>query len=108
MKRITPLVLLMLLGCNLIDAIPAPKPDDGKDDTPPKEDVVSEADVWKKLAQSVTAGVHTNTDQVVLAAENLKTMGDLTDLSRLDAMRKKRVEITDENKESVAATVAGK
>lgn len=107
MKRIAPLALLLILGCNLIDAIPTPKPDDKKDDAQ-KEDVVSEADVWKKLAQSVTAGVHTNTDQVVLAAENLKTMGDLKDLSRLDEMRKKRVEITDANKESVAATVAGK
>jgi hypothetical protein len=104
------LILLMavfLSGCNFLDAIPTPSPDGEKEQKEEKKTpAVSEDEVWKELALSIAKGVHRDTDDVVLTAENLKTMGRLTDISRVDEFRTKLTKIDETNRDAIAAKVS--
>jgi hypothetical protein len=48
---------------------------------------VPEAQVWSDLADWCEAGQCQDTDEVIRLAEGLKTLGKLSDLSRLDKYR---------------------
>jgi len=100
------LLAVFLPGCNFLDALPTPSPNDKQEQKEEKKTpAVSEAEVWKELALSIEKGVHRDTDDVVLTVENLKTMGRLTDISRIDGLRKKLVKIDETNRSEIAKEV---
>lgn len=104
MRYLILLLALIIPGCNFIDAIPAHSPDK-QDKQEQKDSSVSEAEVWKELALSIEKGVHRDTDDVVFTAENLKTMGRLSDISRIEPLRKKLVRIDETNRAEIAAGI---
>lgn len=81
---------------------PAPLPQ------PPSDHrVETEQDYWEAIAERVEQGLIPDTDVILLIADNLKVDGRLTDLSRVQAWRPKRVEVTDANRAAVAKQLRG-
>lgn len=110
MKRIVLMLLLLcsVTGCNLLNSLPDPaKPDNPPAPTP---DVVeyAEQEYWNQLAKAVESGVFLNSDDICSACDKLKATGELKDLSRLDDVRKKRIEpITGDAKSRIIAALKG-
>jgi hypothetical protein len=100
--------LILLAGCNLM-----PAPGD-RERTPPADDKevvspVSEQAYWDEIAKHIEAGSYNSSDEVVLAANQLKNVGRVKDLTRLDAVSKKRYEpLTGEGKDLFLKAVRGK
>lgn len=112
MKRIVLMLLLLcsVTGCNLLSAIPAPKPDNNDNPPSPTPDVIeyAEQEYWNQIAKAVDAGVFLNSDDICSACDKLKLTGELNDLSRLDEVRKKRIEpITGDAKSRIIAALKG-
>lgn len=112
MRRLAILLLLCsLAGCNLLNSIPAPKPDNNDNPPLPTPDVIeyAEQDYWNQLAKAVEAGVFLNSDDLCSACDKLKLTGELKDLSRLDDVRKVRIEpIAGDAKSRIIAALKGK
>lgn len=94
--------------------LPAPKPDDTVPG--PLEPVVpakpTEKQVWESLAKFVELDrlptLDTHTHQVVKIADELKAMGYLSDVTRVDSWRAaKREGITAANKATIIAKLKG-
>jgi hypothetical protein len=94
--------------------LPAPKPDDTVPG--PVEPVVpakpTEKQVWESLAKFVELDrlptLDTHTHQLVKIADELKAMGYLADVTRVDGWRTaKREDITAANKAAVIAKLKG-
>lgn len=102
------LCFLLLAGCNLAD-LSSPDgrhdaPTDGKDAVPS----VSEQDYWDQLAKSADAGVFETTDELVSTVDKLKKTGELKDVSRVDEVRKKRIELIQQSeREKVSKILRG-
>jgi hypothetical protein len=63
----------------LMTYIPKPQPEEQTTDV-----VIPEKEVWNDLADWCDAGQVTDTDELLRIAKGLKTLGKLTDISRLD------------------------
>ena len=81
------------------------------DITEPKP--VTANDAWEMLAYTVEkklvgGEMEQNTDHLLKLLDKLKASGTIPDLSRVDAWRAKRIEITDANRSDIAKTLRGK
>lgn len=112
MRRILPLFLLCsVTGCNLLNSLPAPGPHTPDNPPSPTPDVIeyAEQEYWNQLAKAVDAGVFLNSDDLCSACDKLKLTGELKDLSRLDDVRKKRIEpISGDAKAKIIVALKGK
>jgi hypothetical protein len=107
MKSIFCLLLLLLItGCNLVGAIPV-NPDAKPDDPAPSQEW-SEQDYWNEIAVNVDMQLIANTDELILLVDRLQKRGVLKDVARVASLREKRVDISADNKTSIATTVRGK
>ena len=84
-----------------------PTPDVGE----PKP--VTANDAWEMLAYTVEkklvgGEMEQHTDHLLKLLDKLKASGTIPDLSRVDAWRAKRIEITDANRSDIAKTLRGK
>lgn len=114
-SRLRTLFLLLILpasgaGCSrlILSGVPhqPPAPDVSSTcDLPPRPQVSTEADYWDAIAELVESGLIDNTDVVLKIADHLKEAGHLSDLSRLEAWRPKRVNITEENRPAILKTL---
>ena len=80
-------------------------------DTEPKP--VTANDAWEMLAYTVEkklvgGEMEQHTDHLLKLLDKLKASGTIPDLSRVDAWRAKRIEITDANRSDIAKTLRGK
>lgn len=90
------------------------QPDPAKptpDITEPKP--VTANDAWEMLAYTVEkklvgGEMEQHTDHLLKLLDKLKASGTIPDLSRVDAWRAKRIEITDANRSDIAKTLRGK
>lgn len=93
---------------------PQPSPEPVKptpDITEPKP--VTANDAWEMLAYTVEkklvgGEMEQHTDHLLKLLDKLKASGTIPDLSRVDAWRAKRIEITDANRSDIAKTLRGK
>lgn len=72
----------------------------------------TEAQVWSGFADYVATNpfgvLNSHTNHVLLVAEELKRVGLLKDISRLDGWRNNRQEITDANRAQIVSVIRGK
>ena len=115
-----PLLLVVIIGAVIVFATrggsaPEPvKPDPVK----PTPDVVdpkpvTASDAWDMLAYTVEkkligGEMQQHTDHILKIVDTLKASGTLSDVSRVDSWRAKRIEITDANRSDIAKTLRGK
>ena len=74
---------------------------------------VTANDAWEMLAYTVEkklvgGEMEQHTDHLLKLLDKLKASGTIPDLSRVDAWRAKRIEITDANRSDIAKTLRGK
>lgn len=101
-------LLITLTGCNFIGGSgggnPTPGPDGGDDVAP----VYTEDQHWEALAVLVENLEVSDTDEIVFVAQQLKRVGYLKDLARIEKFITGRCEaITDANKNHIANTLRG-
>jgi hypothetical protein len=84
------LCFLALAGCNLLTS--GPSTPDVKPEPDKAEEQYVDADYYAFMAKMLEADQYNTSDQIVAAAEKLKATGTIKDLSRLDSLRKKRID----------------
>ncbi len=117
---VNPVMLLILIVAALWyfnrSSGPTPAPEPDKPVPGPVEPIVpakpTEKQVWESLAKFVELDrlptLDTHTHQLVKIADELKAMGYLADVARVDAWRTaKREEITAANKAAIVAKLRG-
>lgn len=102
------LCFCLLAGCNLLNKPDAPKPDDKAPDAPVVEKYTDQ-DHYNYIAECVEADVYLNSDAIVSAVDILKRTGKMQDATRIDELRKKRIDpIKAEDKSRIAVILRGK
>lgn len=102
------LCLCLLAGCNLVNKPADPKPDDKAPDAPIVEKYTDQ-DHYSYLAECVQADVFMDSDSIVSAVDILKRTGKVSDVSRVDELRKKRIEpIKADDKVRIISILKGK
>lgn len=102
------LCLCLLAGCNLLSGPAQPKPDDKAPDAPVVEKY-TEQDYWESVAKFTESDVFNNTDELCGAVDRMVKAGFIKDASRLDDVRKKRIEpIKADDKTRIVSILRGK
>lgn len=103
MRSVTPLVLALLLtltGCSYLNNDGATRPDNTDEQVQPLPDGQSypASEHWDSLADLVERGMIRHTDEILWIADNLKALGHVEDLGRVDKYRAKRETLDESNR----------
>ena len=101
--------IISVSGCNMLGSLPGPG---GGGDKPVVPDdpisVYAEQDYWDQLAKSVNSDVFNNSDELCATVDKLKMTGELKDVSRIDEVRKTRIDpIRDSDKSAIVSALKG-
>jgi len=111
-KRFALILILFasVSGCNLLASLPDGKKDPSVPVAPvdPVDKEYSEQEYWNQLAKSVKADVFTNSDDICSTVDRLAKTGELKDLSRIDDLRKTRIDpIREEDRAAIISALTG-
>ena len=107
MRSVTPLILALLLtltGCSFLNSDGVTPPDNTDDQVQPEPQPEPDgktypaSEHWDSLANLVERGMIRHTDEILWIADNLKALGHIEDLGRVDKYRAKRETLDESNR----------
>lgn len=108
-------VFMAARGCQPgkpVDPVPPVPPGPVEPVEPVAPKPPTEAEVWESLAVYIESGqlgiLNSHTDHVILIVEELKSLGKLTDISRIDPWRGHRAAIGTDNRTQIALILRGR
>jgi len=102
MRCVTPFILaatMALTGCSFLNSDGVTPPDNNDEQVLPEPGKkYPAAEHWNSLANMVERGMVRHTDEILWIADNLKTLGHVEDLGRVEKYRAKRETLDESNR----------